>query len=179
MRLHHPGTWALVTLTLALTLAAVALVAPASPTPRLSEGEQVAIYATVVRHLVGESRGEWPVVFVEPRLVASLNPGEAPLDGGPVPAGLVVALQGLAPRVELASADEAINEDRNQPGWGLAVRDGGILVTLGAIQPQPDGTVVLAAGWHVHAVNAGAYEYRLKREGRTWKVVEATLRWVA
>jgi hypothetical protein len=164
-------------LALALTLLVVALV-PA-PTADLSQGEQVAIYATAVRHLVAQSRSTWPVVFVEPRLVARVKPAEPPADGGPVPAGLVEALQGLAPRVELASADEAINRDPNQPGWGMATRDGGILVTLGPIQPQPDGTVVLGAQWHVHAVNAGCYEYRLRRAGGVWIVVEAALRWLS
>ena len=85
----------------------MALVRP--PAAELGQDEQVAIYATVVRHLVAQSRSTWPVVFVEPRLVARVKPAEPPADGGPVPAGLVEALQGLAPRVELASAEQAID----------------------------------------------------------------------
>ena len=170
--------WLLVaTLALAPTLLAVALVRP--PTAELGQDEQVAIYATVVRHLVAQSRSTWPVVFVEPRLVARLKPAEPPADGGPVPAGLVQALQDLAPRVELASGEQAINRDRNQPGWGMATREGGIFITLGPIQAQPDGTVLVAAQWHVHAVNGGCYEYRLRRMGGAWAVVEATLQWLS
>jgi len=163
-------------LALALTLLVVALAPPAI---ELDHDEQVAIYVTAVRHLVAQSRSAWPVVFVEPRLVARLKPSEPPADGGPLPAGLVEALQDLAPRVELASAEQAINRDPNQPGWGMATRDGGILVTLGPVRPQPDGTVLLAVQWHVHAVNAGCYEYRLRRMGGVWTVVEATLQWLS
>jgi len=154
----------------------VALVRP--PAAELGQDEQVAIYATVVRHLVAQSRSAWPVIFVEPRLVARVKPEEPPANGGLVPAGLVEALQDLAPRVELASAEEAIDWSRDQPGWGMATRDDGILVTLGPIQAQPDGTVLVAAQWHVHAVNGGCYEYRLRRVG-AWAVVEATLQWLS
>ncbi len=170
--------WLLVAaLALALTLLAVALVRP--PTAALGHNEQVAIYAAAVRRLIAESRSAWPVIFVEPRLVAKVKPHEPPADGGPVPAGLAQALQGLAPRVELASAEEAIDWSRDQPGWGMATRDGGILVTLGPIQLQADGTVLLAAQWHVHAVNGGCYEYRLRWAGGAWTVVEATLQWMS
>ena len=166
-----------VALALALTLLAVALVRP--PMAELGQDEQVAIYAAAVRHLVAQNRSAWPAVFVEPRLVARLKPEEPPAHGGPLPAGVLEALQGLAPRVELASAEEAIDWSRDQPGWGMATRDGGILITLGPIQAQPDGTVLVAAQWHVHAVNGGCYEYRLRRVGGAWAVVEATLQWVS
>jgi len=168
---------ALAALALALTLLVVALAPP--PTADLSQDEQVAIYATAVRHLVAQSRSTWPVVFVEPRLVARVKPEEAPADGGPVPAGLAQALQDLAPPVEMASAEEAIDWSRDQPGWGMATRDGGILITLGPIQAQPDGAALVAAQWHVHAVNGGCYEHRLRRVGGAWAVVEAALQWLS
>lgn len=161
-------------LALTLTLLAVAFVRP--PTAELGQDEQVAIYATVVRPLVAQSRSTWPVVFVEPRLVARVKPAEPPADGGPVPAGLVEALQDLASRVELASAEQAIDWDRNEPGWGMATRDGGILITLGPIQAQPDGTVLVAAQWHVHAVNGGCYEYWLSYGALPFSPTTSTIR---
>jgi hypothetical protein len=121
----------------------------------------------------------WPVVFVQPRLSARPDWHAAPSDAGPLPAGLIGALQQMAPRVEVASADEAIDRDPDQLGWGMAVRDGGILITLGPIQRQRDGTVQVAAEWYVHTVDAGVCEYRLRRKGATWQVVEATMKWVA
>jgi len=171
-----PTRLALAGLALALTLLAVALVLP---TAHLGQDEQVAIYAAAFRRLIAESRSTWPVVFVEPRLVARVKPEEPPADSGPVPAGVLDALQGLAPRVELATADEAIDRDPNQSGWGLATRDGGILITLGPIQAQQDGTVLVAAQWHVHAVNGGCYEYRLRWAGGAWTVVETALQWLS
>lgn len=61
----------------------------------------------------------------------------------------------------------------------MATRDGGILITRGQLRPQPDGTVLLAAQWHVHAANGGCYEHRLRRVGGAWTVVEATLQWLS
>ncbi len=159
-------------------LVGVALVMPACRTRQL-EGDKVAIYAAAVRHVLAEHREDWAVIFVQPRLVATARPQEPAPDGGPVPAGLVEALQGLAPRVELASAEEAIDRSMDQPGWGNVVREDGILITLGAIRPQPDGSVLLAVQYHVDAVHGGGYEYRLRGESGGWRVVEATLRWLA
>ncbi len=136
--------------------------------------EEVLIYAAVVRHLVSQHlppEGTWPAIYVNPRLTASVQPGEQ-VDGGPVPQELVAALQGLSPSVELAGLEHAV-----LPGPGVS--NGGISITLGPVALAPDGTATLTATYYLGPLAAAGYEYHLKRQDGDWQFVEATVRVVS
>ncbi len=139
-----------------------------------SAGDEVVIYAAVVRHLVSQHlprEGTWPAVYINPRLTASVPPGEG-VDGGPVLPALISALQGLSPIVELADLERAV-----LPGPGVS--NGGIFITLGPAALAPDGTATLAATCYLGPLAAAGYEYHLKRVDGDWQVTQAVVRVVS
>ena len=149
---------------LSLTLAACR----PNPARTLTLEDQSAIYAAVVTRLYGVENGvmvqNFPVLYIAQQLDATTTLSEAQQQS------IKTRLAGLPTQVIWVATSKDVPWDPD--GW--QVKGGGAGVTLSPIQPQPDGTVQVAAG--ITYANLGGHggTYILARQNGVWTVTGTT-----
>ena len=174
----------MIALNLALVLSTMA--ACATPASTLSEDGEAAIYAAVVRqvytgdHTFGEPPN-FPIVYLvrvtddgvgdpdvardEPRLLPE-----------PIVAAVVAALDDLP--AEFMWVDN-IGEVSLNSTTG-AVEDNGVIVTVGNIHLQEDGSVLVSATIYIANLAAGGMTYIVEQSNDVWQVTGDTgVQWIS
>jgi hypothetical protein len=158
----------------------------ACTTLALSEDDQSAVYATVVRqmytvdHTYGDHPPNWPTVYLlratddragDPRETEA----RSKLLEESVQEAIVAALDDLpAELIWIDDRSEAIN------GNIMEVKGDGVLVTLGNIYPQGGGTVHVAASIYFASTGAGGWTYILEQIDGIWKITGNTgVSWIS
>jgi len=145
---------------------------PTTIRPRTAEAE---VYASAVRSLANEVREggpQWPVLYVLDHTCANIvtPPGEGSCDPQTLPAqlrsDLTAALASYAP-VQFIADGIAFTD----PGPGLVVINGGVVVTLGRVRLDGDRAEV-ALSVRRNGLNGRGLTYRLTRQGQAWQVVD-------
>lgn len=155
------------------------------PSDTLSEEDQVAIYAAVIRQLAGpdDTFGgtlEKPILYI----MRETNPaagdpaqaaGEPAILSDNVQQGITAALADLPSElVWIDSRDELELDD------GGAVVGGGVIMSLGNITPQPGGEVYVPGSLYVASLAAGGQTYILEQQGNEWVVTGNTgVEWIS
>jgi hypothetical protein len=141
------------------------------------------IYAAVTRTLLQGSRERYGKIFLRSWVggYSAVTPAPPRTDLPRATAAAIARnLDGLLP---VEPADDALLDDLvgdlyADPGHG-AIRDGGVIVTLGAITPADDGLHVSAGATCGAGCGWGA-TYVVARQGREWHVTGTTgSMWIA
>jgi hypothetical protein len=159
---------------------------PACTPSVLSEDDQAAIYAAVVRqlytvdHTFGDNPPNWPVIYLlrdtddtagDPRATET---NSSRLQES-VREAIIAAMDDLP--VEFIWVDdrrEVIDESI------MAVKDNGALITLGNTYLQEDGTIQVAASIYFASTGAGGTTYIIDRVEGMWKITGDTgVRWIS
>ena len=159
---------------------------PACTTPALSEDDQSAIYAAVVRqlytvdHTFGNKPPNWPVVYLlrdtndtagDPRATET---NSSRLEES-VQEAIVAALDDLpAEFIWIDDSHEVIDETI------MAVKDNGALITLGNTHLQKDGSVQVPASIYFASTGAGGMTYIIEQVDGVWKITGNTgVSWIS
>jgi ABC-2 type transport system permease protein len=158
-----------------------------TPTPALIEGDQVAIYAAVVRqlltvdHTFGDEPPNFPVIY----LVRSTDDGvgdpgvpqaEPRVLPESVQSAMVAALDDSS--AEFLWVDDADDVPRNEDT--SAVAGGGAIITLGSIHFQEDGSVLISAKLYFSMLGATGKTYVLQQLDGIWQVTGDTgVQWIS
>jgi hypothetical protein len=148
-------------------------------TPDFSEGEQIEIYAAVIRQLYTvdhtfDRAPEWPVVYVLGTTDDRIGDPDAPQSEpapvpGPVRAGIVESLQDLPAKFVWRDAQDDVPLDNRG-----SVADGGAMVTLGNVHLNEDGQALVSARVYFAMLGAGAQTYVLEQIDGVWQIVGTT-----
>ena len=169
-----------------LFLLALLLLSACAGTPTLSETDEVAIYTAVIEQLytrddtfggtyqaantyilsqTSDSVGDPDIEQLEPQVLATA-----------VQAEIIAALTHLPTNIVWVEARTAVPLD-DATG---SVADGGIIMTLGNIQPQKDGTVLVSASIYVGMLAAGGQTYILEQAAGGWQIKGTTgVQWIS
>ena len=154
--------------------------------PTLTEADEVAIYTAVIEQLytrddtfggtyqatntyilsqTNDSVGDPDIEQLEPQVLATA-----------VQAEIIAALTHLPTNIVWVEARTAVPLD-DATG---SVADGGIIMTLGNIQPQKDGTVLVSASIYVGMLAAGGQTYILEQAAGGWQIKGTTgVQWIS
>lgn len=146
----------------------------APPTPSgLDSAQFVAIYALVAHDLVPPPAPAFVAIAPDAAQGELLD---TPAPERPIPPELISALADLSTTVELSSFMEAIGPLES----GGRVRDDGVFLTLGVVEPEdsagPDGVALYASAYRA-SDDATGYRYRIYREGTRWVIKDKTQMW--
>jgi hypothetical protein len=93
----------------------------------------------------------------------------------PVQQGVVAALSDLPAKFKWVASAGEVERDRNS-----VVEGNGAIVTVGKVQPQPDGTVRVTSSIYLGPMAAGGQTYVLENQGGEWKVTGTTgAQWIS
>ncbi|NUQ36853.1 MAG: hypothetical protein HUU23_03465 [Caldilineales bacterium] len=155
---------------------------PATPTPPPAAAiDEVQIYAAVIRQVytVDHTFGQppnFPHIYLLATTAAEVWPGlqEGELPPAATREAVIAALADLpAAFTWVRSAREAPRDARD------TVIDGAV-ITVGAIQPQPDGTVQVAASIYFAMLGAGGQTYVLAQQEGVWVITGTTgMHWIS
>jgi len=147
----------------------------------MSLDDQIAIYAAAARQVylkdstTGDVNPQFPVVYLVSTTDDRTGSPDQP-DAGPATLaqdlqdGIGAALSDLPGRVVWVSGLDTVPkvaQDR-------AVQDGGLAITFGNIQYQPDRSVQLSASAYVSLTIGGGQTYRLEKMSAVWKITGTT-----
>jgi len=167
---------------------AAATTAPTPPSPIGAEAtgsDTVAIYATVIRRLCtrDDSFGGTynpAIVYLVRRTNDAAGDPRAPR-GVPAPLseavqnGISAALDDLPGRIVWVDSPD----DAPKDAMG-AVEGHGVIVTLGSISPQEDGSVHVPASIYMASLAAAGQTYVLQQQGGAWVVTGNTgVQWMS
>jgi hypothetical protein len=148
------------------------------PTPEgLSDDDAVRIYQAVIASLLS---GEQPThVYISPNTGRGERLDDAD-ETRPLPEGLLPALQASDTGPEYALLDFA--EATGPLEEGGQVQNGGVFLTLGPIEadPEEEGAVAVRGSLYRRVGSAEGLRFRLRPDDTTilgWKVVAATQEW--
>ena len=155
------------------------------PTP-LPEADAIAIYAAAVRRLYTEDDsfgGSFrpPILYVLRRTDDAVGDRRAPrlppaTLSPSLQAGLARALGDLPTRLVWVDAVQDVPRDARTG----EVKGHGMIVTLGNIRPQADGTVHVPASVYVASLAAASQTYVLEKADGGWRVKGNTgVRWIS
>lgn len=158
-----------------------------TPTPALIEGDQVAIYAAVVRqlltvdHTFGDESPNFPTVY----LVRSTDDGVGDPDAPQaeprilpesVQSTMIATLDELS--AEFLWVDDADEVPRDENTGFVA--GGGAIITLGNIHFQEDGSVLISAKLYFSMLGATGKTYVLQQLDGIWQVTGDTgVQWIS
>ena len=162
------------------------LLTACSNAPTLSETDKVAIYTAVIEQLythddtfggtyqaadtyilsqTDDSVGDPEIEQLEPQVLATAVQSE-----------ITAALAHLPTNIVWVESRTAVPLD-DATG---SVADGGIIMTLGNIQPQKDGTVLVSASIYVGMLAAGGQTYVLEQAAGGWQIKGTTgVQWIS
>ncbi len=146
----------------------------APPTPSGIDAAQLTLIYSVVAHDMVQQAAP-PYIAIAPQ-AAQGELLDTPSPDSPIPPELVGALSDLSPTVELTPFMEAIGALES----GGRVRNDGVFLTMGLVQPDPDagpGGISLYASAYRASDDATGYRYRLYRDGDKWVVKDKTQTW--
>lgn len=162
-------------LLLAACTAAPATSTPSPAPPPAAQIDEAQVIAAAIRqvytvdHTFGGHSPNFPHIYLLAAAVEvgpGLQRGELPSD--PLAAAVIAALADLpAQFVWVQSADEA---PRDAHG---TVIDGAV-ISVGPIQPQPDGTVHVSASIYFAMLGAGGQTYVLEQQAGVWVITGTT-----
>lgn len=93
----------------------------------------------------------------------------------PVQQGVVAALGDLPAQFKWVAGAGEVKRDQNN-----AVAGNAAIITVGKVQPQPDGTVRVTASIYLSPLAAGGQTYILENQGGEWKVTGTTgAQWIS
>ncbi|MGE5601697.1 MAG: SH3 domain-containing protein, partial [Nitrososphaerales archaeon] len=87
----------------------------------------------------------------------------------PVQQGIVAALSDLPAQFKWVASAGEVKRDRNNVVEGNAA-----IITVGKVQPQPDGSVRVSSSIYLGPMAAGGQTYVLQNQGGEWKVTSTT-----
>jgi hypothetical protein len=154
---------------------------PPSRAGPLTEDDQAAIYAAVVRQLYtvddtfGGQGPDFPVIYIVQTTDDSVGDPNLPqLDSQPIPdavrSAVTAALADLPAEIHWVAGRADVPLE--QPGD--RVKDGGVEMTLGNIQVQPDGSALVSAQLYFAMLGAGGRTYVLKQVDGKWAITGTT-----
>lgn len=171
---------------LRVTFLAFLLLTACNSTPTLSEADEVAIYTAVIDQLytqddtfggtyqaadtyilthTDDSVGDPEIEQLEPQGLATAVQTE-----------ISAALAHLPTNIVWVEARTAVPLD-DATG---SVANGGIILTLGNIHPQSDGTVLVSGSIYVGMLAAGGQTYILEQDGSGWQIKGTTgVQWIS
>ena len=154
--------------------------------PTLTEADEVAIYTAVIEQLythddtfggtyqaadtyvltqTDDSAGDPEIEQLVPQVLATAVQTE-----------ITAALAHLPTNIVWVEARTAVPLDDSTG----SVADGGIIVTLGNIQPQSDGTVFVSGSIYVGSLAAGGQTYILEQAAGGWQIKGTTgVQWIS
>jgi ABC-2 type transport system permease protein len=152
-----------------------------TPTPALIEGDQVAIYAAVVRqlltvdHTFGDVPPDFPVIYLLRSTDDGVGDPDAPqaeprILPESVQSTMIAALDELS--AEFLWVDDADEVPRDEDTGVVA--GGGAIITLGNIHFEEDGSVLISAKLYFSMLGATGKTYILERVDGTWQVTGDT-----
>jgi hypothetical protein len=155
------------------------------PTPTLTEQDRAAIYAAVVRqqYTVDHTFGEppnFPTVYLVKSTDDGIGDPDAPRAApealpDAVQAAIVDALGDLPTAVVWVDDRDEVPMDANS-----TVLDGGVVMTLGNIHSQADGSALVSASLYFAALGAGGQTYIVELVDGAWQVVGNTgVQWIS
>ena len=171
-----------------LSLLSIFLLTCTASTPTLSEDDQdrVDIYAAVIRQLytVDHTFGEppnFPVVYLIRATDDSVGDPDIPqtrstLLSEPKQESIVAALDDLP--VDFIWVDNR-GEVPVDSSTG-AIEGNGVIITVGNIHFQEDGTVLVSASIYIASLAAGGLTYIVEQIDNTWQITGDTgVRWIS
>lgn len=171
----------LVVLSINLTLST--LIACTASAPALTEDDQAAVYATVVRqlytvdHTFGDEPPDFPVVYLVRDTYELDKPNAPQIKSGSIPEStqeaMVAALEDLpAEFVWVGNFDEVPLENGGVEG-------GGAVITLSALQLEEEGSVIVMADLFFASLGGAGMTYTIERVDGDWQVVATMMRWIS
>ncbi len=147
--------------------------------------DEIAIYSAVVRQVTGpdDTFGgelEKPIIYILDKTSDTVgDPSQAQAEPRVLPAdvqeGVSAALSDLPSEIRWIENREQVEMDEG----GRAV-DGGVIVTLGNIHPQDDGTIQVAGSIYVANLAAGGMTYIVENQDGAWVITGNTgVRWIS
>lgn len=136
------------------------------------------IYATAIRrvYLVDHTFGQppnFPVIYLVRRTDDSVGASGSPANGQTIAPSdqqrISAALTDLP--AEFIWVDSADDAPRDANG---AIADGGAIITVGNITPQPDGTLHVPASIYIAMLAAGGQTYVLQNGDDGWQITGTT-----
>ncbi len=98
----------------------------------------------------------------------------------PVQQGVVAALADLPAQFKWVESAGEVKRDRNNAVEGSGPGELAAIITLGKVQPQPDGTVRVTSSIYLGPMAAGGQTYILENQGGEWKVTGTTgAQWIS
>ncbi|MCB8978998.1 MAG: hypothetical protein H6657_16415 [Ardenticatenaceae bacterium] len=165
---------------------ALLLLTACTNTSTLSEADEVAIYTAVIEQLytrddtfggtyqaadtyilsqTNDSAGDPDIEPLEPQVLTTA-----------VQDKITAALAHLPTNMIWVEAMTAVSLD---PATG-AVANSGIVLTLGNIHPQSNGTVLVSASIYVGSLAAGGQTYILEKDANGWQIKGTTgVQWIS
>jgi len=165
----------------------IALIMPltllaACTTSAISDNAQVAIYAAVARqlymvdHTFGDDPPNFPTVYL---LGDTYSPaaGDNYIDiEESVKTAVITALSDLPAQFIWVQHRDEVPIDEVTGGVG----GNGVIITLGSIEPQEDGTVQVTASIYIGNLAAGGTTYVLEKVNDSWRIIgNAGVFWIS
>lgn len=162
------------------------LLTACTSTPTLTETDEVAIYTAVIEQIYTQddtfggtyqAADTYILSQTDDRVgdpdIEQLEPQELTTA---VQTEITAALAHLPTNIVWVESRTAVPLD-DAAG---SVADGGIIVTLGNIQPQSDGAVLVSASIYVGMLAAGGQTYILEQDGSGWQIKGTTgVQWIS
>jgi len=151
----------------------------------LDDADKTAIYTAVIRQILDtdDTFGgtlEKPVVYILTRTDdaagdPTVGSSESETIDDDVREGITAALSDVPSTITwIDSRDDLEFEDNG------SITGGGVLITLGNIHPQDDGTQYVGGSIYVGSLAAGGNTYILENQGGTWTITGKTgMGWVS
>ena len=151
----------------------------------MEDADEIAVYSAVVRQILDtdDTFGgtlEKPVVYI---LTETDDAAGDPTVGSSEPEtiddnvreGITAALSDVPSTITwIDSRDQLELEDNG------SITGGGVLITLGNIHPQEDGTLYVGGSIYVGSLAAGGNTYVLENQGGTWTITGTTgMGWIS
>lgn len=148
--------------------------------------DETGIYAAVARqvytvdHTYGDNPPNFPRIYLLRADDIRAGGSDAPVPGMPVIAtpvqqSIVAALSDLPAQFTWITKLEDAPRDENG-----TIQDNGAVITLGNVQPQPDGTIQVAASIYIGMLAAGGQTYVLEQVDGVWQVTGTTgMQWMS
>ncbi len=169
-----------------LFLLALLLLSACAGTPTLTEADEVAIYTAVIEQIhtqddtfggTYQAADTYILSQTDDRVgdpdIEQLEPQELTTA---VQTEISAALAHLPTNIVWVASRTAVPLD-DATG---SVADGGIILTLGNIQPQSDGTVLVSASIYVGMLAAGGQTYILEQDAGGWQIQGTTgVQWIS
>jgi hypothetical protein len=151
-------------------------------TSTISIDDQTAIYAAVARqlytvdHTFGDEPPNFPIVYL---LGDTYSPtaGDEYIDiEESVKTAVVTALSDLPAEFTWVEHRDEVPIDEVTGGVG----GNGVIITLGSIEPQEDGTVQVTASIYIGNLAAGSTTYVLEKVNDSWRIIgNAGVFWIS